>query len=97
MNQVAPAFSWHADTPEGDRHAFPYREDRGFPPPALCGLRWTVRYGQDGVRFCDACLGTLRRILSGAQDALTEAEFTNTTGDLDALARRDQLADGTGR
>lgn len=92
---VAPDFAWHAATDDGDRHAFPQRADEGLPPPALCGLRWTVAYGKDGSRYCDACLGTLRRILSGAQDALVEAEFTNAAGDLDQLVESERrLMDG---
>jgi hypothetical protein len=89
---VAPEFTWHASTDEGDRHAFPQREDQGLPPPALCGLRWTAAYGKGGSRYCDSCLGTLRRILSGASEALTEAEYLNATGDLEGLIAADNAA-----
>lgn len=81
---MAPAFEWRADAADGDRHAFPQREDIGLPFPALCGIRWTVRFGEHGARWCDACLARLKAILSDAQEALIEAEFTNSSGDLDA-------------
>ena len=79
---LAPVFTWRADSPDGDRHAFPERD--GFPPPSLCDIRWTVRFAEHGARYCDVCLAKLKAILSGAQEALTEAEYVNSSGDLDA-------------
>ena len=80
----ATLFDWRADTTDGDRHAFPEREDRGFPLSALCGIRWTAAFGEHGAQYCKDCLAKLKAILSGAQEALTEAEYVNSSSDLDA-------------
>jgi len=87
---MAPAFDWRADAPDGDRHAFPQREDRGLPFPALCGVRWTARFGEHGARWCDDCLARLKAILSGATDALNEATFTNSSDDLAGWAEAEK-------
>jgi hypothetical protein len=94
---VVEAFKWAADTDEGDRHAWPQREGPGFPSRSLCDLGWNVRYGREGARYCDTCLGSLRRLLAGAQDALVEAEHVNATGDLDRLIARDAMPEGEAR
>lgn len=71
---------WWARSEDGDRHAYPRRE--GFPPPAICGVRWDVRAGHQGARYCPACIDGLKAQLRSATTALgiVEAE-TLAAGD----------------
>lgn len=63
---------WFAADDDGSRHAFPRRD--GFPPPAACGVRWTVRHGRHGSSWCDGCLAALKDQIRAATAALAVAE-----------------------
>lgn len=86
---TVPDFLWRADGPDADRHAFPQRD--GYPARSLCDrIRWSVRFGEHGARYCDSCLLALKKLLAGAQEALNEATFTNATRDLAGWAEAEK-------
>jgi hypothetical protein len=76
-----PSIEWRASSDEDDRHAFPPATRPGFPPPAVCGVRWTVRYGKAGAAWCAECVQGLRDQLAYATAALELVDAGDQRGD----------------
>lgn len=70
---------WRADSPDGDRHAFP--DNAGFPARAVCGARWTARMGHHGAAWCAGCADGLKEQLRAVTAALAVLEATDQRGD----------------
>jgi len=70
--------AWWADDETTAAHAFPRRD--GFPPPAVCGIRWSVRYGNAGAGFCVLCVAELRTQLEVVTAALAVVDAVDDRG-----------------
>jgi hypothetical protein len=76
----AAAIEWFANTPDGERHAFP--DDRTFRR-SLCepAIRWTVAFREHGLGYCERCQIALHMRIRQASDALTVASADDQAGD----------------
>ena len=64
---------WTADEDDVEAHLFP-RPENGFPPRALCGIRWTVRMGKTGDGHCGTCLAVATDQQAALRAALETAQ-----------------------
>jgi hypothetical protein len=76
----ATAIEWFADAPDAERHAFP--DDRTFRR-SICdlGIRWTVRFREHGLGYCEGCQIALHQRIRAASDALVAASVGDQAGD----------------
>lgn len=76
----AAAIEWFADGPDAERHAFP--DDRTFRRSiGDCNVRWTVRFREHGLGYCERCQIALHLRIRQASDALVAASVGDQAGD----------------